>query len=98
MSERLTIQIFDCPSGSEEELGWRQLKRGDINDAISWEVTKHFAGVGDFSLEIPIDSTYAGEIKENSVLYVYHGEDTRSGDGYIVKNIVQTADTYKITG
>lgn len=98
MSDRLTIQIFDCPSGSEEELGWRQLKRGDINDAISWEVTKHFAGMGDFALEIPINSTYAEEIKENSVLYVYHGEDTRSGDGYVVKNIVQNADTYKITG
>lgn len=98
MSDRLTIQIFACPTGSDEEAGWRQLKRGDINDAISWEVTKHFAGVGDFTLEIPINSTYAGAVKENSILYVYHGEDTRDGDGYIVKNIVQTADTYKITG
>lgn len=98
MSERLTIQVFSPPTGSEEELGWRQLKVGDINDAISWECTKHFAGVGDFSLELPINSLYADKIKENTILYVYHDSDTRDGDGFIVKNIVHEADVYRITG
>lgn len=98
MSDRLTIQIYDCPTGAESEKGWQQLKKGDINDAISWEVTKHHAGVGDFTLELPINSIYADKIRENSVLYVYHGDDARSGDGYIVRNIVQTADSYKVTG
>lgn len=83
------IGIYTLP---EEGKTWAECKVGDVTDSISFEYERYFNGVGTFTLEIPINSRFRGEIGVNSVLV------TADGDALMVRNIQTTVDKAKITG
>lgn len=83
------IGIYTLP---EEGKTWAECKVGDVTDSISFEYERYFNGVGTFTLEIPINSRFRGEIEVNTVLV------TADGDALMVRNIQTTVDKAKITG
>lgn len=83
------IGIYTLP---EDGKTWAECKVGDVTDSISFEYERYFNGVGTFTLEIPINSRFRGEIGVNSVLV------TADGDALMVRNIQTTVDKAKITG
>ena len=87
--------IYNPPENAEQS--WAELKIGDINDAVEWDYTRYFCGVGTFSLVIPRTSNYADKIAVGCFLIVRKSKKEEY-DGFIVKNIRYENDTLKITG
>ena len=89
----MVFGIYNPPENAEQS--WSDLKIGDINDAVEWDYTRYFCGIGTFSLVIPRTSNYAYKIAVGCLLFTKSGEEY---DGFIVKNIRYENDTLKITG
>ncbi len=86
----MVIQIYGVP---EEQITLRELKKGDINDAISLEYELFFCGVGTFTLELPLTTPFAAELVENNLLYLREDDVC-----FIIKNVKRTSDKITVVG
>lgn len=86
----MVIQIYGVP---EEGIALRELKKGDINDAISFEYEQFFCGVGTFTLELPLTTPFAAELVENILLYLREDDVC-----FIIKNVKHKSDMITVVG
>lgn len=86
----MVIQIYVPP---EPEMELRELKMGDINDAISLEYELFFCGVGTFTLELPLTTPFAEQLLENNLLYLREDDVC-----FIIKNVKRTSDKITVVG
>ncbi len=86
----MVIQIYVPP---EPEMELRELKMGDINDAISLEYELFFCGVGTFTLELPLTTPFAEQLLENNLLYLREDDVC-----FIIKNVKRTNDKITVVG
>ena len=86
----MVIQIYGTPN---DDQAIRDLKKGDINDALSYEYEPFFCGVGTFTLELPLTTPFATELVENNLLYIKE-DDT----GLIIKNVKRSNDKITVVG
>ena len=90
----MVFGIYKTPENAEQS--WGDLKTGDIPDAIEFEYTRNFCGVGTFALSVPRTTLYADKIEVGSILILHEKEGEYSG--FIIKNIKQLNDVIKLTG
>lgn len=90
----MVFGIYKTPENAEQS--WGDLKTGDIPDAIEFEYTRYFCGVGTFALSVPRTTLYADKIEVGSILILHEKENEYSG--FIIKNIKQLNDVIKLTG
>ncbi len=86
----MVLQLFSPPG---EGVTLQSCKLGEICDAVSFEFEKFFCGAGTFTLEILANSSCAGKIEVNTL--IYSREDDMC---FITKNLKKTENTLKITG
>lgn len=86
----MVIQIYGTPNDNQ---AIRDVKKGDINDALSFEYEPFFCGVGTFTLELPLTTPFATELVENNLLYIKE-DDT----GLIIKNVKRNNDKITVVG
>ncbi len=89
----MVFSIYKPPENAEQT--WSELKTGDIPDAIEFDYTRCFCGVGTFSLTVPRTTLYADKIEVGCILIL---PDNDEYIGLIVKNIKRLNDVIKITG
>lgn len=92
----MVFGIYDQPNA--EKTAWKDLKIGDLCDALEFDYLKYFCGVGTFTLVVPRNSVFADRIHANCFLIKPSDGVEDRYDGFIVKNIVYENDTLKITG
>lgn len=86
----MVIQIYGTPN---DDQAIRDLKKGDINDALSFEYEPFFCGVGTFTLELPLTTPFATELVENNLLYIKDDDA-----GFIIKNVKRNNDKITVVG
>lgn len=81
--------IYDPPDSSIKP--WPDLRVGAIVNATDFEYEKHFCGVGNFELYVPICSADADKLKLNRLLFSVDG-------GFIIKKVQYGVDNITVSG